>query len=153
MANPYNAKHLFASKATKAKAASKKQTKARKREQSKVAPKKQSKAASKKQSNVAPKPSPEKVASKETAPVKADALMLPITMVLREPTPSRQGDAYLLSSKLGSLKKQYVCGQSWTASPDYAQNIAALKDKVESGEIQSKRDAVKWIRAQTCEVE
>ena len=85
---------------------------------------------------------PAKVAKKGDAAV-VEAVALPTTRVVREPTSTRRGEAYLLDAN-----KKYILGVGSRRTAKYAELVEIAMEKFNDTTFENKGDAKAWLDQQ-----
>ena len=90
-------------------------------------------------------PAPKEARKAQPAPKKVKAseveeVALPVTKVVREPTSTRRGEAYLLDGN-----KKYIMGLGSRKTDKYADIIEEAMEKFNMMTFKSKDDAKEWI--------
>ena len=71
-------------------------------------------------------------------------LFRPIALVKRETTPARPGEAYLLATGKGGVRK-YIAGATAKRTPKYLELAEELKELIDKGEITHFHQAKAWM--------
>ena len=71
-------------------------------------------------------------------------LFHPIALIHRETTPTRMGEAYLLATSKGGVRK-YIVGASAKRTPKYLELAEELKALIDKGEITHFHQAKAWM--------